>query len=58
MKLSGTRNGAQMSLQWQGGTLQRSADMVNWTPLTNAPTSLVEDTTTNTCGFFRVLRRY
>lgn len=58
LKLSGTRNAAQLSLHWQGGTLQRSRDLVNWTPLTNAPTPFLEDTATNALGFFRVQRGY
>ncbi|MEY4385373.1 MAG: hypothetical protein RLY20_656 [Verrucomicrobiota bacterium] len=58
LKLSSTRAGTQMQINWQGGTLQRSSDLSNWTPLTNAPMPFVENTTTNTIGFFRVKRDY
>ena len=58
LKLSSTRAGTQMQINWQGGTLQRSSDLSNWTPLTNATTPFVEYTTTNTIGFFRVKRDY
>lgn len=58
MKLSGTRSNSWMHMNWQGGTLQRSPDLMNWTPMTNAPTPFMEDTATNTCGFFRVKRGY
>lgn len=58
LKLTGTRAGSLMLLDWQGGALQRSSDLLNWTTLTNAPTCFAEDTAAHGSGFFRVLRGY
>jgi mannan endo-1,4-beta-mannosidase len=58
LKLSGSANGPLMQINWQGGTLQRSSDLLTWTPLTNAPTAFTERTSTNGPGFFRVRRGY
>lgn len=58
LKLTGTLNGSLLQVNWQGGTLLRSPDIVNWTALTNASSPFVEDTATNASGFFRVQRGY
>ena len=45
-------------LDWQGGELQRSGDLTNWTSIAGAPTPFFVDTTTNSIGFFRLNRSY
>ena len=58
LKLRSAMNGSQLQLDWQGGALLRSEDLVNWAALTNPAQPFVEDTATHNNGFFRVQRTY
>lgn len=47
----------QLHIHWQGGALQRSDDLQNWSEIPNAPSPFVESTA-NGQGFFRLHRSY
>ena len=57
LRMNGSLTGSIIRLDWQGGALQRSADLVNWSDIAGAPTPFVESTATNSGGFFRLQRR-
>jgi len=58
IKLSCSANGPYVQVNWQGGMLQRSGDLENWSQMTNALSPFLEDFTTNASSFFRVQRAY
>ncbi len=58
VKLGCAASGSQIQVNWQGGTLQRSGDLINWSSLPTAPAPFIEAPATNTRSFFRVQRNY
>ncbi len=58
LKLHSAMSGSQLQLNWQGGTLLRSTDLVNWTALTNPAQPFIEDVMAHPAAFFRVQRGY
>ncbi len=55
--LSLDRVGAnQLCVNWQGGALQHSTDLVNWTNVANATQPYLHDTSSETSGFWRLLK--
>ena len=48
--------GGLLQVNWQGGVLQHSPDLVNWTNVPNAAQPHLHDTTTASQGFWRLRR--